>query len=75
MICINPNCNSARIVAVMGKCSELFNVENRSGVGRYDGYVPIDLGIGGEDYIEFSHCLECGQIQGKFPLPHADIEE
>lgn len=35
---------------------------------EFDGYVPDDIGIGGGDYVEFTWCLECGQIQGQFPL-------
>jgi hypothetical protein len=30
--------------------------------------VPDNLGIGGSDYMEFSYCLECGQIQDTFPV-------
>lgn len=39
------------------------------------GYVPRDLGIGGGDAIHFIYCLDCGQIQGKFPVPPTAIEE
>ena len=38
------------------------------------GYVPRDLGVGGGDDVEFTYCLDCGQIQGTFPLPPAKIE-
>jgi hypothetical protein len=38
-------------------------------------YVPSDLGIGGGDDVQFDYCLDCGQIQGKFPLPTAGMEE
>jgi hypothetical protein len=65
-------CNSFRIISVCGKCSDLSSVEFRE--TEEDGYLPHDLGIGGGDYIEFSYCLECGQIQGAFPLPESEIE-
>jgi hypothetical protein len=26
------------------------------------------MGIGHGDYIEFRYCLNCGQIQGEFPI-------
>jgi hypothetical protein len=39
-----------------------------------DGYVPSDIGIGGDDYIDFIYCLECGQIQDEFPLTITSIE-
>jgi hypothetical protein len=45
------------------------------GAASHDGYVPDDLGIGGGDYVEFDYCLDCGQLQGKFPLPPANIEK
>lgn len=36
---------------------------------EYSGYVPYDLGLGDEgDYIIISYCLDCGQIQGNFPV-------
>jgi hypothetical protein len=42
-------------------------------------YLPSDLGIGGGDDSEFDYCLDCGQIQGTFPMPptclEADSEE
>jgi len=67
------NCKSNRIMSITGKCNDtcggdINNVE-------FEGYVPKDLGIGGGDYIEFSYCLNCGQIQGKFPLPVSGLEE
>lgn len=66
-------CNSNRIAFVTAKCSDCCSVE----VGGLDqqGYVPDDIGIGGGDYIEFKWCLDCGQIQNKFPLPVSGIEE
>ena len=35
----------------------------------HDGYVKYNMNIGGGDEISFRYCLECGQLQGKFPLP------
>ena len=35
------------------------------------GYVPEGIGVGAEDsddYVEFTYCLDCGQIQGEFPV-------
>lgn len=57
----------------MGKCSDTCSVS----LDNYtsDGYLPQDLGIGGGDYISFSYCLACGQLQGKFPLETAEIEK
>ena len=42
---------------------------------RYEhGQVPRDPGIGGDD-IHPAYCLDCGQIQGMFPLPPTQMEE
>jgi hypothetical protein len=40
----------------------------------HDGYVPRALGIGGGDYIEFEVCLNCGQMQGKYPIAPVECE-
>ena len=65
-------CNSERTAEVGGKCSDLCGVS----IGDYshDGYVPRDMGIGGGDYISFDYCLDCGQIQGTFPLGKCQLE-
>jgi hypothetical protein len=38
------------------------------------GYVPCDIGIGKGDYLEFDYCLECGQMQGTFPIPDEVVQ-
>lgn len=65
-------CNSERIASVGGKCSDLFSAS--IGGAEHDGYVPDDMGIGAGDYLELDYCLDCGQIQGEFPLPKTEIE-
>jgi hypothetical protein len=40
-----------------------------------DGYVPSGLNIGHGDYISFHYCLDCGQIQGEFPIPEENTLE
>jgi len=41
----------------------------------YEGYVPPDIGLGKEDdIVEFSTCLDCGQMRGKFPLKPTGLE-
>jgi hypothetical protein len=66
-------CKSERIASIYGKCSDLCVVT--IGENEHDGYVPDDMGIGGGDDISFEVCLECGQIQGDFPLPMTNLEE
>lgn len=66
------NCNSDRVASVCGKTSDMcfFSIRDKS----HDGYVPRGVGIGGGDYIDFSYCLNCGQIQDSFPVEHCDVE-
>lgn len=66
-------CQSERVAKAGAKCSDMFSVS--LGETEHQGYVPGDLGIGGGDYVEFSYCLDCGQLQGKFPLESAAIEK
>lgn len=68
------NCKSDRILSINGKCSDLFSMNY--GEHNYDGYVPegIVIGDGGYgDYIGFSFCLDCGRIQGKFPISESKV--
>jgi len=66
-------CKSDRILSVNAKCSDMCFVQI-NGYEKSD-YVPNDLGIGGGDYVHFDMCLECGQVQGVFPLPKSDLED
>lgn len=71
MIC--QCCKSKRILSVNGKCSDLCFV--RIGEKEKDGYVPNGLNIGGGDNIEFEVCLDCGQLQGVYPVPKHELEQ
>ena len=66
-------CGSKRVGWVNAKCSDCC----ATGIDEkeQDGYVPDDLGIGNGDYVEFDFCFNCGQIQGKFPLPISILED
>lgn len=66
-------CQSKRVAGVTAKCSDCCGV-NLNGAD-HEGYVPTGLGIGGGDYVDFSFCLDCGQLQGNFPLAPAEIEK
>jgi hypothetical protein len=66
-------CNSPRVAKFYAKCNELFDIE--IGEHEYDGNIPSDLGLGDDgDYVRMKYCLECGQIQGQFPLPPSHLE-
>ena len=66
-------CKSERIASVGGKTSDMCSVFINE--EEHEGYVPSDMNIGGGDYIEFEYCLDCGQIQGEFPLQPTKIEQ
>ena len=65
-------CDNARVASVSGKTSDLCFTS--VGERESDGYVPYDMGIGGGDYISFTYCLNCGKIQGDWPLPKCELE-
>ena len=65
-------CNSGRVVNMCSKSSECNHVEING--NEHNGYVPSDMGIGGSDYINISWCLDCGQIQGDWPVHITKIE-
>lgn len=69
MACV---CKSDRIASVSAKCSDCCGVS--VGDACKDGYVPRDMGIGGGDYVEFMFCLDCGRVQGRFPLKQTELE-
>lgn len=66
------SCGSERIVTAGGKCSDMSTVY--IGRKRHEGELPSDMGIGGGDYFRFKYCLDCGKIQGLFPLPTTELE-
>lgn len=69
-------CQSTRIAQASGKCSDMFFI--RVGDNELNDYVPYNIGIGGGDYVQFSYCLDCGQIQNtenQFPVKKETIDE
>ena len=70
-------CGSHRIANINAKCSDMCHVEieDENGyVNSSDDYAPKDMGIGGGDYLRFSYCMDCGSMQGNFPLDETDLE-
>lgn len=66
-------CFSERTANVQGKTSDLcfFSAGNI----QHQGYVPGDVGVGeGGDYIRIDYCLDCGRIQGDFPIPQEAVD-
>lgn len=69
-------CKSERVASINGHCRDacFFDVP---GVGSRDGYAPQNVGLKNSygDYVEFEYCLNCGQIQGEFPVPEKNVIE
>lgn len=65
-------CGSRRILSVTGKTSDMCSTNFSDSVGDIhasNGYVPSGIGLGNDsDYIEIDLCMECGKVQGKFPV-------
>lgn len=69
-------CKSERIVQINAKCSDLFDMSYGDNSGY--GYVPKNLFFGKGcygDYVRFSFCAECGQIQSDFPISDENLNE
>lgn len=67
-------CGSTRMMSVCGKSRDLNGIQIPHLNIDHDGYVPDGLGIGDGDYIEFTVCLDCGQIQGWKPVTDEAIK-
>jgi len=67
-------CNSLRLADVGASCGDTFfwssDKIDHSGQFATPGGELGAYGLG----IQFTYCLECGQIQGKFPVP-GEFEE
>lgn len=68
-------CGSDRIMMVNGKTSDM--CQCRYGDAESMSYVPKGLPFSDKygDCIEFDLCLECGRIQGKFPLSDSKVKD
>ena len=61
-------CGSEKVTTISGKCSDMFWFRDEWNKIEYDGYVKIKeiCQDGDEDYIDFTFCRKCGQIQGEW---------
>jgi hypothetical protein len=66
-------CESERVAFLSTKSSDR-NYFDIGDAFQDQGYVPVGAGIGGDDYVEIHYCLDCGQLQGNFPLPPIAME-
>lgn len=61
------SCGSDRILKLSAKCSDRCFATFK-GVDK-DDYAPDVKNICGGDYVYPQVCLECGKVQGTFPVP------
>jgi len=66
------SCHSENIFQVNAKCDDRCTVKTPD--DTIDDYVPYNANIGGGDYIKFSVCADCGQMQGTWPIDINEIE-
>ena len=66
-------CRSPRLARVYGHCSDMCSVDLPGGTPT--GTSPATSGSAAGDAVHFRYCLDCGQIQGTFPVPPTAIEE
>ncbi len=64
----------AKIFQVSAKCSDLYWHLNVKTGKQYDGYVPDWIGKWG-DYIQFTICRHCGQVQGEWPESSPEMNQ
>jgi hypothetical protein len=62
-------CESDRILEICGKTRDLCWASFKD-QEQEQGYVPCGFNVddGTGDYLEFALCLQCGQVQGKWPV-------
>jgi hypothetical protein len=70
---ICQTCCSHRLASIIAKTGEycVIEISNK----RQLGPVPREMNIGGDEYLEFRYCLDCGQVQGLFPVPPIALEQ
>ncbi len=61
-------CQKCEAIAIVQVCSKASDLHCLRHLHRdHDGYMLKDMGVGSDDYVEFSFCVNCGQIQGAWP--------
>lgn len=69
-------CGSSRLLSISGRTGdECYVLYSNTGRLENNGYVPLGLGIGGGDYLEFDVCVDCGTLQTNFPISEETIQQ
>ena len=66
-------CNSIRVLEIDSKASDCHGWVYMGRDG--DGYAPHVPNVCGGDYVHLLVCLDCGKVQGKFPVVSEDLAE
>lgn len=78
-------CKGNRLAKVSGHVIDQFSFRSKSAFSaesknagtavKYYGYIPLNLGFdsAGDD-LEFTYCLDCGTMQGDFPVKDEAFE-
>ena len=67
-------CSSARVLSCFGKSNDCNGFHIQGEELDDQCYVLRDCNIGGGDCYAFDLCLDCGQVQGDWPVPPLDFE-
>ena len=68
-------CNSERVIEVYSHASDLHSVSiPHMDYEQDSGYMPYIDNIGGGDDLSFFICLECGQVQGNWPVNDPEFD-
>jgi hypothetical protein len=68
-------CNGqAKLYHISAKCADLYSHEHLNKDTQYKGYVPDWIGRWG-DYVEFTICRHCGQVQGEWPMDNPEMNQ
>lgn len=70
-MCDNNTCDSERIFSISAKSSDLNFCEFNG--KKHDGYAPLVKNVCSGDYVDISVCLDCGKVQGKFPVEDPEM--
>lgn len=74
VLALCQSCGENRVLSIYSHPSDLNNVRYTKG-RRKEGNLPYIEPIGGGDDINIAICLECGQVQGEFPVPEERMIE
>ena len=67
-------CGSSRILYVAGKTDKSCSLFYGDRIKK-KSFVPDGLNIGFGDFINVYVCLDCGHLNGEWPVPESQMEE